>query len=439
MSQHVGSITPETVRKSIPKPITVFQEGDGSIGHELIRIEQFKEVLDPNNNRFALGDLNTLKRLKRLDAYQVLLEGKPVFGKGEDSDYYTYSYSDFLEEFEGIGLYVEEEFASSTSQVSRIGLDLSLKGLDDARRQEIHDKLTQIKIETTDAISVALSASTGASSGRANDSPHILHPLEVCRIRDAIKIALENHQRCVVTDIFAREDNGDFKFEDDNGVKVPEIHTILLYLQQDQKKVLVIDPNNSSFSKHLIYNSDIILGVVGIDMEICASKRDIQIYTPPTKESGLKTGPLLQHRDCTDIAVKLGLAMSECREDLLDTGDFKELKNLIIIKAISNNSAFNRDIFFDGQEECARVFQATETEVRQKAYSLMLGISRLNKFATQICKNKNASDIIKKEALVVLNISHNESDYYQDDLMRLGEEYKKSLELIGDIATKEVS
>lgn len=435
MSQRAGSITPETVRKSTPKPITVFQGGDESIDNEAMRIEKFKDVFGPDRDRAAVVDPNTVKRLGRLDAYQELLEGREFVTKGKNSTDRTYSYRKFLEEFEGIDLYVEEEFASSTSQVSRIGLDLSLKGLDDAQRQEIYDKLTQIKIETTDAISVALSATTGASSGRAKDYPHILHPLEVYRIRDAIKFALDTEQRCVVTDIFAREDNGDFKFEDDNGVKVPEIHTILLCFQKglDYKdQILVMDPNNSDYSKHLIYNKDIILGAE-MDAKICAPKKSVQIYTPPTKESDLKTGPLLQHRDCTDIAVKLGLAMMEYDELLLGRVNVDSLKEIRAIKCISNNSKFDNSVFYDGKTKCVRICQATEADIRFQVQQLIEDSYCLVQRVGKELKEMKLATKIQRDLVSAFCVSHNEPDSYADDLSRLHMLYNETLQLVGEV------
>lgn len=117
----------------------------------------------------------------------------------------------------------------------------------------------------------------------------------------------------VVIDIFARNPDKSIKSEAKADVStgalpsaivtVPETHSVVLYKQKDAfgaSNYLVIDPSNNKFSY-------VLLGIP--EAVVCVTPTDsIQIY----KASG-PTGPT-SWRDCVDIAVKLGFALTEHKD-----------------------------------------------------------------------------------------------------------------------------
>lgn len=153
----------------------------------------------------------------------------------------------------------------------------------------------------------------------------------------AINHMLESQERAVVVDILARVnggvENGFVKL--DKGV--PEIHSVVLYMNPASQLVSVIDPSNLLFSVHLSNFKPQLSGTV---YEIKTFHKSTQIYKP-----GGTTGPNPdQFRDCIDIAVKLAmnLSASPTHHDLSDIK--ASLVTCPAIQNISNQSQFDGGI-----------------------------------------------------------------------------------------------
>jgi len=394
MSQRKGSITPETIRRKFLKT---------PVASELLEVRELRSTIPESEL------LTDVARKERLQEFLKHIE----------------LYNAFLSTHKDLELYLDVDYTSLTSEVMRFGINT------DSLNGDISTELTKIFIETG-AVSVSHASSASARSN-SKDYPHILHPLEVLRIKSAADFVIDTKQKAVLVDIFARNDNGSIKLESDG---IPEIHTILLYMppSASEKKVLVIDPNNSTFSKHLTYNKDMIFGWDS-EIEILAPRRTTQIYLPPEEKSGLVTGPLpAQHRDCTDIAVKLGFALSEYDEQVSGPINIHKLKDVQVIREISNNYKFDTRIFYKGKEDSARICQATESDVRKEAKKFIVGLGIFADTIIRDCRKGEEGEAVKKAVIGTLNISHSEPDGYLDDLQRLRVLYDETVELAGKLA-----
>ena len=274
-------------------------------------------------------------------------------------------YLDFAQRHSGINLSIEEHYSyenkSSTTQneVTRFGMDTSnLAG-------SIGAELASICVPSTPTSSVKSGGSKGTTSStgpkKANGEQHMLHPLEVLNIRTALEFCQTQGKKTVLVDIFARDEKTSVIKLEGNGA--PEVHTVVLYLQQDsgRDQVLVIDPSNSEFSKHLAGNSDLIfLPHTGIlPREVLVPPTQVKIYSPP---SGAVTGPNPDSpRECTDIAVKLAFGLNK------HTGiiDIRDLVSVPAIKQITNNDTINENLFFLPIEALARIRQASSDDLRE--------------------------------------------------------------------------
>lgn len=143
------------------------------------------------------------------------------------------------------------------------------------------------------------------SSGGGTKAIKLLHPLELEIFKNAVDKLLEvDGPRAVVIDIFDKNDTtGAIKLDGHNH---PETHAVVLCKQiiNGNVQIFVIDPSNSSFSKHLdhpVLKALVSLGVRWVD--VITSTKPIKIYSVP---EGAETGPFPhQFRDCVDIAVKV--------------------------------------------------------------------------------------------------------------------------------------
>lgn len=138
----------------------------------------------------------------------------------------------FVEKYQVDGHHIE---------VERFGINTPhLKG-------QIGEDLAIIYASTTEKAS-PISISTQGTKKTIDSYPHLLHPLEVFLIRNAIKHCTNNRNKVVLVDIFERKEDGSI-----NILKAgtPKTHTIVFCFQNS--KILLIDPSNSEFSRHLTF------------------------------------------------------------------------------------------------------------------------------------------------------------------------------------------
>jgi hypothetical protein len=199
----------------------------------------------------------------------------------------------------------------------------------------------------------------------------------------------------VLVDIFARDADGSIKITKSGLI---ETHTIVLY-KNGAKKFAVIDPSNSDFSKHILWNSEILLGVK--DIEICVPNSLIKIYIPGSQDN---VGPGQdQYRDCIDIAYKIAANLKRVNPDSFD---LKQLKDHDVIKMISNSLEIDDSIVAAvSRQDPVRIKQASEAKVVElyyeiekffkKGHEAALQIGRLEVKVTDV--EKAYADVLKYE------------------------------------------
>jgi hypothetical protein len=264
-------------------------------------------------------------------------------------------YEKFIATYPGLELCCIVDYTNSHSAVRRFGIDVDcLVG------NAIQD-LSIISVPTVSGGSVK-SGSKASSGVKLKDFAHLLHPLEVHQIREAIKHVNSNNKTALV-DIFESLEDGRINIGSDGK---PGIHTVLLSQQivKATTQILVIDPSNSEFSRHLMFNKEIICGV-GIPVEILASPVMIKIYAAPSKAS---VGPASdQYRDCTDIAVKLAFGLNKY---LGLSIDMSKLAQLPFVQEVTNIPEIHKLLFLD-QSHSLRARQSSIDDHRVKIHKIL--------------------------------------------------------------------
>jgi hypothetical protein len=202
--------------------------------------------------------------------------------------------------------------------------------------EEFNNELLKKLVSKTTKPQITQSSSKKSGTYKADDDKKLLHECETILIEKA----LSENERVILVDIFARNDDGTIKLQGEN----PETHTVIL-CKGNEGKILVIDPNNSSFSSHLAtqYNK-------GAGLEVAPSL--CKIYQPVNKDS-IGTS-INSSRDCIDIAIKLAYKLSALDSEKIgfksnspEIFTTHEMKD--IVKDISNNSKYD-----DGIDELVR-------------------------------------------------------------------------------------
>lgn len=301
--------------------------------------------------------------------------------------------------------------------VHRFGINIDPLNPEQSKElAEIFDKTVAIKSGSV----------SSAASKKAMDYPHILHPLEVFQIKEAIKYCTTGHHKTVLVDIFERKDDGSIVIVAD---KKPGIHTIVLCMQGDQ--ILVIDPSNSDFSKHLAYNGDIICGY-DHPKQILVSDFPIKIYAPPSKAP---TGPNPnEYRDCTDIAVKLAFGL-EKHAGLID---MKKLSELSVVREVTNQKEINNDLAAVFKNAVpARTRQASEDIQRDKACKFLDSIVKQSQ-----CAESYDNSALRHQILDRAEIHFSTEwayDKYSDHLLALDAIHQSNITLIGQMMEDAIS
>ncbi|MGC0372407.1 MAG: hypothetical protein DGJ47_001120 [Rickettsiaceae bacterium] len=240
----------------------------------------------------------------------------------------------------------------------------------------------------------------------------LLHPLEIMMLNQAIA-EVNNNSKPVVTNIFARNDDGQIKYSDNNE---PEVHAIVLYkLDNMSGEILVIDPNNSTFSNHLATGfSNILLSNTGENSnQLVAPNHIIKIYSPL---EGKKTGPNNdQSRDCIDIAVKLVDEIINMEEGLNDPRKLAEWQPII---HISNNDVIDSSIILDLEQNKLplRNKQSSDQNIRKSFCNIQNNVQILLNMLLKI-NLESYDEYLNKYASVLFNTDdHKAMSQFLDEL-----------------------
>lgn len=297
-------------------------------------------------------------------------------------------------------LSIREHYATKINEVTRFSINTY--SLDTT----MAIKLASISIPTVVG-SIKTSSKTASSGGKGKDLAHMLHPLEVFHIREAIEFCLKESKKTALIDIFARKENGEILLES-NGV--PEIHTIVLYIQNttSNKQILIIDPSNSDFSKHVMFNSDIIFMEHAkiMPIEILTPPNTLKIYVPPAK---VLTGPNPdQPRDCVDIAVKIAFGLNK-HQGLVD---IRYLFSVTEIQEVTNQKEVNESLFFESTDSLARIRQASSDNTRKVVEHILRSMDKQIKATEERFEDIQKHLAIKQKNTLAFQES-DESDQYE--------------------------
>ena len=309
----------------------------------------------------------------------------------------------------------EDDYSNTQGQlVTRYGINLN-EGLSDIVKKYNSSLETLNPKVVLEDQSVSSSKKKGAKSNQSNKEDQVnitLHPLEVINLQNAINdLNLKEINKTVLIDIFARDQlTGLIKWQD-NGL--PETHTVVLF-RNSEKQFVIIDPSNSSFSKHLSTNNKLISD----QLEILTLQKELRIYEQD-KLIGTGSNPY-QYRDCIDIAVKIAFGLNKIQE--LDINKIEQTKT---IQEVTNQKEINENIFL-GKEVITRIRQASDSEIREK----------FNKFSTYINKQLKSFSIYPKEGSISLSESMQEK--YIQELIKISDfenhQYHLGIDVLGELS-----
>lgn len=112
-------------------------------------------------------------------------------------------------------------------------------------------------------------------------------------------------ENVVLVDTFARDSNGVIKINDDG---LPETHIVALW-QKSDREIVLIDPNNVSYTK------DLSVGIAALTRDTiacsCIQVTGGQIYNalPPGQQTQEQ-----YKRDCIDVAVKIAFELNDLQQ-----------------------------------------------------------------------------------------------------------------------------
>lgn len=164
----------------------------------------------------------------------------------------------------------------------------------------------------------------------------------------------------VLVDIFVREDG---KIKQDESSNKPETHTIVLW-RKKELEILLIDPSRVDFSKELIGS---IKSFLKVEVKLHNPTGGV-IYGTGGKETGyseLKSTTIAEHkhRDCVDIATKIGFEINELQidENVLSLEQIERAINL----QISNQKQVATYLTNTSHGQPNRASQSTDVNVRR--------------------------------------------------------------------------
>jgi hypothetical protein len=282
--------------------------------------------------------------------------------------------------------------------------------------------------------------STTGSNNSTQYKPGVQHhKLEAHLVKQAIEYLVSNtNSSTVLVHIFER-DGDSIKIDDSAN---PRTHTVLLYknsqLSQSSSgvhtkhEILVIDPNNFTYSSHL--------RELSTHTEFLTLSRDVEIITLHSKKLQIykpgSTGPSAnQYRDCLDVGVKLAFLLSKTNPYIKVDGiqiDEDFLKKMHIIKIISNVPSIDESII--DKNGPIRIKQASDTEMVEKFYIAQKFINKVLKMFSGYLEIREL-DKKKEEAVKLLKneIDQNGEPHYEHvfkDLSRFDQDACSELKLL---------
>lgn len=279
-------------------------------------------------------------------------------------------YQSFIKENDGLILSYQDTYVHKDNAIVRYGINVSEELI------KVCFPIEEKMVKKKEGVK------SKASSKSAKDEQDIsLHPLEVLLIKEAVSHLSSADN--VLVDIFARESDGKIKMQESK----LETHTIVLH-KNSQKEVVVIDPSNSDFSKHLASNVNkmFISGALGSYVDILVSPKQLKIYEPASKDN---IGPNFdQYRDCIDIAVKIAFGLKK-----IGMIDVKKIESLDIIQEVTNQKDVNEYLFFSNKESIARIRQASDENIKKIVNKLLIWIDNQTKSITKYLGDKVGVEI----------------------------------------------
>ena len=410
------SITPTTFKGRTlfanNKPIV------NNINKDLEKIYVQKENIDIelSNINKSLQNLHSINIIgnDELKGYVAQIQ-KPVIDPLKDKLRELESYAKTLIQYQGfvnsnnnLVLSYQDMYVHQGNAVVRYGINIS-------------EELAKVCNPVEEKKVVAKSKASSKSAKDEQDIP--LHPLEVLLIKDAIGHLSKNNDNTVLVDIFARESDGKIKLQEFK----PETHTIVLY--NNKKELLVIDPSNSDFSKHLASNTNkmLISGAFGGNVDILVSSKQLRIYEPVDKN---KVGPNPdQFRDCIDIAVKLAFGLNKFKGKV----DVKDMTSLDIVKQVTNSDDMNEYLPDLKETNTLRIKQASDELIRKKFYDLSINIEKqITSLANYDSEARDSEAYKKMNNNQLFSLIDENKITYEQTIKNLEQTYKHNASIFVD-------
>ena len=256
-------------------------------------------------------------------------------------------------------LYSQDENCS----VLRYGINTAVIAIDNSKMLGIDISMQPIATasQTESGSKVSSKKNKDKKEQDGESANKLLHPLELELLHKAIETLVRTDTTTILLDVFERCENSCAISISENGQ--PKKHTVLLYKKQTattvaETQILVIDPSNSNYTKHLSdpLLSKIVGHSIGSNISILTPKDQVRIYRPeqeaykPENEqenddgseiSGDQydqpTGPgINQYRNCVDICAKLAFEFSTLPQDTI-----VDIDNLMSLRAVLNVTNYN--------------------------------------------------------------------------------------------------
>lgn len=436
---HPGSITPTTYKGS--KPLEFDFDDFAKL------IEEKRKSLNNKIEKIALAKKDLLLPFQQLEDAKIISDGESQSYQQQVSNIFTSldvkktktEKQKKALDFQALTLqqlspdidfiYVEE----FTNQQDNSAIRYSIEP------HSLVELVTQYNENIAEHINDTVSVSSSRKSSKSRtsnkstknaESTVELHPIEVLIAKKALDHLTIS--RCVIIDIFARNNDATIKFDGD----IPETHAVVLYKNTD-KEIIAIDPTNSEYSKHLSSRNNMAKIIEDSqEISITTPRHKIQIYTP-VKE---KTGPNPdQYRDCIDISVKLVFALNKYQEEI----DTKDIASSRAIQETTNSAKINGNLIIE-DAIAARIIQASDDNIRSDVNMLIMNMAK-QLIAAEY--SEKLTSTIKENIINYLKAEHAPEEYSKG-VISLFESFKKNsiqihdaiddwaLTLQGDLCTK---
>lgn len=404
-----------TEHSNITRSFSEIENSLTSINTQVTNEGEFRGSLNEVKSKTSELTQKIISKISETERYQAMFK----------------QFRDFTDKYKELTLTFIEQYKPIDNEVQAIRYGINTIGLKPEQVKDLINIFIPIEQKVKGSQSIK-SGGTGStkSSGKDNKKDIMLTPLEIIILKDAIEhIKSEdnnntnNSERAVLVDIFAREGDGSIKIEKDG---VLEIHTIVIFKNLAQE-YLVIDPNNSNFSKHLGYNSLMIFG--NNEAKIVTPSKELKIYTSIKENTG--SGPD-QYRDCIDITVKIAFGLNKVQGPI----DIQNIGTIEVIQEITNNQYMNLSLS-SVENDPLRIKQASSSDIREKANNILKKLALHQKVIEEYNASKELKDIFNNQFTEIVKKNYEPHNYNQEikDLLNCYLESSKSFaEYISDSA-----